>query len=60
VFAYLVSFTLKLEKPTLFKWAVIAVVMLGVVLFTGINAIGTSDVRQGHQYLRPDPGPEIR
>jgi len=44
VFVYLVSFTLKLERPTLFKWAAIAMVMLGVVLLTGIYDIGAGDV----------------
>jgi drug/metabolite transporter (DMT)-like permease len=44
VFVYLVSFTLKLESPTLFKWAAIAMVMLGIVLLTGIYGIEASDV----------------
>ncbi|ADH87094.1 DMT family transporter [Desulfurivibrio alkaliphilus] len=44
VFVYLVSFTIKLEKPTLFKWAAIVMVMLGVVLLTGIYEIGAGDV----------------
>ncbi|MDF1614375.1 DMT family transporter [Desulfurivibrio dismutans] len=44
VFVYLVSFTLKLERPTLFKWAAIALVMLGVVLLTGIYEIGAGEV----------------
>ncbi len=44
VFVYLVSFTLKLERPTLFKWAAIAMVMLGIVLLTGIYEIGAGDV----------------
>jgi drug/metabolite transporter (DMT)-like permease len=44
VFVYLVSFTLKLEKPTLFKWAAIAMVMVGVVLLTGIYEVGAGDV----------------
>lgn len=44
VFVYLVSFTLKLEKPTLFKWAAIAMVMVGVVLLTGIYEIGAGEV----------------
>ncbi len=44
VFVYLVSFTLKLERPTLFKWAAIATVLLGVVLLTGVYEIGTGDV----------------
>ncbi|MGM0578305.1 MAG: DMT family transporter [Myxococcota bacterium] len=44
VFVYLVSFALKLERPTLFKWAAIAMVMLGVVLLTGILEVGAGDV----------------
>jgi drug/metabolite transporter, DME family len=44
VFVYLVSFTLKLERPTLFKWVAIAMVMLGVALLTGIYEIGAGDV----------------
>ncbi|MFN2348018.1 MAG: DMT family transporter [Thioalkalivibrio sp.] len=44
VFVYLISFALKLERPTLFKWAAIAMVMLGVVLLTGIYEIGAGEV----------------
>lgn len=44
VFVYLVSFTLKLESPTLFKWAAIAMVMLGIALLTGICEIGADEV----------------
>ncbi len=44
VFVYLVSFTLKLERPTLFKWAAIAMVMIGVVLLTGMYEIGAGDI----------------
>ncbi|MDR9502244.1 MAG: DMT family transporter [Desulfurivibrionaceae bacterium] len=44
VFVYLVSFTLKLEKPTLLKWAAIAMVMLGIVLLTGIYDIGAGSI----------------
>jgi drug/metabolite transporter (DMT)-like permease len=44
VFVYLVSFLLKLERPTVAKWAAIAVVMLGVVLLTGIMDVGTGSV----------------
>lgn len=44
VFVYLVSFTLNLERPTLFKWVAIAMVMLGIVLLTGIYEIGAGDV----------------
>ncbi|WP_280549093.1 MULTISPECIES: DMT family transporter [unclassified Halomonas] len=34
VFVFLVSFALKLERPTPLKWAAIAMVMLGIVLLT--------------------------
>ncbi len=44
VFVYLVSFALKLERPSLFKWAAIAMVMLGVVLLTGVYDIGAGEV----------------
>ncbi len=44
VFVYLVSFTFKLERPTLFKWAAIATVMLGIVLLTGVYKIGADAV----------------
>ncbi|HKK32999.1 MAG TPA: EamA family transporter [Desulfomicrobiaceae bacterium] len=36
VFVYLLSFALKIEKPTLFKWAAVAMVMIGIVLLTRI------------------------
>ena len=44
VFVYLVSFALKLERPTPLKWAAIAVVMLGVVLLTRIYEIGAGGI----------------
>jgi len=44
IFVYLVSFTFKLEQPTLFKWIAIAVVLLGIVLLTGIYEIEAGDV----------------
>ena len=44
VFVYLVSFTFKLERPTLLKWAAIAMVILGVVLLTGMYEIGAGEV----------------
>jgi drug/metabolite transporter, DME family len=44
IFVYLVSFAFKLEQPTLFKWAAIALVMAGVVLLTGIYDIGAGDI----------------
>lgn len=36
VFVFLVSFALKLERPTPLKWAAIVMVMLGIVLLTRI------------------------
>lgn len=42
VFVYLVSFALKLEKSTPFKWVAIAMVMVGIVLLTQIYNIGAS------------------
>ncbi|WP_386079722.1 DMT family transporter [Vreelandella sp. F11] len=44
VFVYLVSFALKLERPTTAKWLAIALVMVGVVLLTKLYAIGASDL----------------
>ncbi len=44
VFVYLVSFALKLERPTALKWAAIAVVMVGVVLLTRIYETGAGGV----------------
>ncbi|MBR9902718.1 MAG: DMT family transporter, partial [Gammaproteobacteria bacterium] len=44
VFVYLVSFALKLERPTAAKWLAIALVMVGVVLLTKLYAIGASDL----------------
>lgn len=44
VFVYLVSFTFGLERPTLFKWVAIALIMLGVVLLTGVYDMGAGDV----------------
>lgn len=44
VFVYLASFTFGLERPTLFKWAAIATVMLGVILLTAIHDVGASDI----------------
>jgi len=44
VFVYLVSFALKLERPTPLKWAAIGMVMLGIVLLTGIYKTGTGGV----------------
>lgn len=42
VFVYLVSFALKLERPTMAKWAAIALVMFGIVLLTQLYEISAS------------------
>ena len=42
VFVYVISFALKLERPTAAKWLAIALVMVGVVLLTKLYAIGAS------------------
>lgn len=44
VFVYLISFVLRLESPTLLKWAAIVMVMVGIVLLTRIYAVGASGV----------------
>lgn len=44
VFVYLVSFALRLERPTLGKWAAIAMVMVGVVLLTRVYETGAGSV----------------
>ncbi len=44
IFVYLVSFTLKLEKPTALKWTAIAMVIVGIVLLTGIYEVGAGEV----------------
>lgn len=44
VFVYLVSFALKLERPTPLKWVAIAMVMAGVVLLTRIYEVGVGGV----------------
>ncbi len=44
VFVYLVSFTLKLERPTALKWAAIAVVMVGIALLTQVFDAGARGV----------------
>lgn len=44
VFVYLVSFALRLERPTVAKWTAIGVVMVGVVLLTGIYDLGEGSV----------------
>ena len=44
IFVYLLSFVLKLEKPTPLKWAAIVVVMLGIVLLTRIYDVGAGGI----------------
>ncbi len=44
VFVYLVSFTVKLEKPTPLKWAAIVIVMLGIILLTRVYEVGETSV----------------
>ncbi|MGJ7456307.1 DMT family transporter [Halomonas sp. RA08-2] len=44
VFVYLVSFALRLERPTPLKWAAIAMVMVGIVLLTRIYEVGAGGV----------------
>ncbi|WP_227546008.1 DMT family transporter [Marinobacter fonticola] len=44
VFVYLVSFALKLEQPSLFKWAAVCMVMLGIVLLTGLYEVDAGKV----------------
>ncbi|TVR47391.1 MAG: EamA/RhaT family transporter [Puniceicoccaceae bacterium] len=44
VFVYLVSFALRLERPTAAKWAAIVVVMVGIVLLTQIYDTGAGGV----------------
>ncbi|MFP4079859.1 MAG: DMT family transporter [Ectothiorhodospira sp.] len=44
VFVFLVSFALRLERPTLFKWIAIVMVMIGVVLLTRILETGVGGV----------------
>lgn len=44
VFVYLVSFALKLERPTTLKWVAIAVVMIGIVLLTEVYDVNASSV----------------
>jgi len=44
MFVYLVSFALKLERPTPLKWVAIALVMLGIVLLTRIYDVSVCSV----------------
>lgn len=44
VFVYLISFALKLERPTVLKWAAVVVVMLGIVMLTEIHDASASDI----------------
>ena len=42
VFVYILSFALRLERPTPIKWAAIALVMVGILLLTRIYEAGPS------------------
>jgi len=44
VFVYLVSFALRLEKPTVLKLSAITVVMVGIVLLTQIYDVGAEGI----------------
>ena len=44
VFVYLVSFALRFERPTAFKWISIALVMLGIALLTRVYQLNTTDI----------------
>jgi drug/metabolite transporter (DMT)-like permease len=44
VFVYLVSFALKLERPTPSKWLSMALVLLGILLLTGVYETGARDI----------------
>lgn len=44
VFVYLVSFALKLERPTALKWAAIVLVMAGIILLTQIYDVDAGGV----------------
>ncbi|TVR89367.1 MAG: EamA/RhaT family transporter [Saprospirales bacterium] len=44
VFVYLLSFTLRLEKPTPLKWGAVAMVILGIALLTEIYNIDAGEV----------------
>jgi len=44
VFVYLVSFALRLEKPTVLKLTAITVVMVGIVLLTQISEVGADGI----------------
>jgi drug/metabolite transporter (DMT)-like permease len=44
VFVYLIAFGLKLESPTLLKWAAIGVVILGIVLLTRMYDVDSAGI----------------
>ena len=44
IFVYLISFVLKIEKPTLKKGVAVGLVMIGVVLLTGLAGSGAENV----------------
>lgn len=44
VFVYLISFALRLERPSALKWMAISMVMVGIVLLTGVYDIGAGSI----------------
>lgn len=60
VFVYLVSFVLKLERPTPLKWAAIAMVMLGIVLLTRIYDVQPGGVTPSASPPGCSPGCRMR
>ncbi len=44
IFVFIISFILKLEKPSALKWATVVMVILGVGLLTEIYKIGASEI----------------
>mgnify|MGYP006270763779 CR=1 FL=1 len=44
VFVYLISFILRIEQPTPFKWMAIGLVMIGIVLLTQVYRVGSGNV----------------
>lgn len=44
IFVYLVSFSLKIEKPTALKWAAITMALIGIVLLTQVYDVASSGI----------------
>ena len=45
VFVFLISFALRLEKPSLLKWSAITIVLMGIVLLTGLYKVDAGDIK---------------